>query len=981
MPIVLANEHIALTFQESDPPGSLVLHAVENRVTGRRVRFAATTGVALTLDGVTEAVGQQSHGVRSTDLNEARGTLTLSLDHAASGLVVEQEVALHGPVARLRLRVRNEGTAPRTLRDVTFLEAQLSELARQGHTDVRLDRGDPGDVTVGRSHGAFDANPIFVGDDLFLGVDWPVAENACRESYIVCRHFPGQELAPGQEWVSRTFSIGVAAPGAVTRAFMDHLNALRGRPTRRAAFYFDWLLHASEGPTEAQTMATLDFLALLRERWDVRFDIYAVDDGAVETRWELMWDRYRPRHDTLFPHGLSRCVQRARELGMGFGVWLGPDVVYPGDATGARREEDITRMVRDWNIHLIKLDTCVSWPLTGDPYFNDRYMSRLAALYAACRAINPDLVVINHRIRFSPYMLTVLDSTLWEGAESYPEVFLGNGHTPRLHTRYAAYARQEPTYYGTYSPLLEDHGICFNGDWRGWREEFVLGAFGRALALSPEVYGTLFLLPDQEYPELGRLMRLARENRALLATTVFLPESGDFLHSDGRRALRCLINDSWRTTTRVLRPERDFGLTAPSASTMYSVYLHYPQAGEAPDLQYGVGDEIVQPLLPFGVAVLEVRVAEPTIRATARAGRGTPATRPQTEELATLRALSGEEMGALAVVGALEATRFAVNDDTPELQALAAVGRSTFSIVQDCRAWYRDKQRREVVGISANAWDGDPWTAWGDEFFWAHTSNIWRLDLGDARPIHRLEITLSQRQPGPVRRDAAGERGFTLPVHVQASADLLHWQTTEAHVYHMRTPSGDSYLQAFIAEFPPGTLARYLRILNRGFWAQDITIRAPSGEPLPRDAWRGNNTLTERSPLAVYSGAVTLPHDTSARTLATICRLGEQVTVDPNTEVALAWVRHGERVIPLVEASPLLPSHRWEHYAQVPGNNVVFRLPLTADLASQTLQISVALFTPEHVREGWITTYAPDVRVLCVPEAYPSLGSSPTLRP
>jgi hypothetical protein len=51
-----------------------------------------------------------------------------------------------------------------------------------------------------------------------------------------------------------------------------------------------------------------------------------------------------------------------------------------------------------------------------------------------------------------------------------------------------------------------------------------------------------------------------------------------------------------------------------------------------------------------------------------------------------------------------------------------------------------------------------------------------------------------------------------------------------------------------------------------------------------------------------------------------------------------------------------------------PGNHVVFRLPLTAALAGAPLIVTVALFAPEFVQEGWITDYAPEVRVLCVPE-------------
>ena len=120
-------------------------------------------------------------------------------------------------------------------------------------------------------------------------------------------------------------------------------------------------------------------------------------------------------------------------------------------------------MVREWKLHLFKIDACVSVPLTDDPYHNEKYMQRFERLMQECREINPRLIVINHRITNSPYILGILDSTLWQGAESYPDVFLYNEHKARLFTRYASFERKCPAYFGEYSALLEDHGISMIG--------------------------------------------------------------------------------------------------------------------------------------------------------------------------------------------------------------------------------------------------------------------------------------------------------------------------------------------------------------------------------------------------------------------------------------------------------------------------------------------------------------------------------------
>jgi hypothetical protein len=83
---------------------------------------------------------------------------------------------------------------------------------------------------------------------------------------------------------------------------------------------------------------------------------------------------------------------------------------------------------------------------------------------------------------------------------------------------------------------------------------------------------------------------------------------------------------------------------------------------------------------------------------------------------------------------------------------------------------------------------------------------------------------------------------------------------------------------------------------------------------------------------------------------------------------ALAWAKQGDRILPLVDACPLLPSHRWECYGRAPGNHVAFRLPLTNELAGRNLTVVVALFEPEVVRDGWNTLYIPEVTLLCIPE-------------
>src|SRR5438067_12625235 len=110
------------------------------------------------------------------------------------------------------------------------------------------------------------------------------------------------------------------------------------------------------------------------------------------------------------------------------------------------------------------------------------------------------------------------------------------------------------------------------------------------------------------------------------------------------------------------------------------------------------------PLLPFAVVLVEVEVIAPGT-ATAINAHGAPPDLPQTWCLGKLLRLSAEDAVADDIAVALEATRFAITSDTPEMQALAAVGPSRYPEVEACRAFFRDKQRRESAGLCSNAWD------------------------------------------------------------------------------------------------------------------------------------------------------------------------------------------------------------------------------------------------------------------------------------
>lgn len=797
-----------------------------------------------------------------------------------------------------------------------------------------------------------DAYPVFIDNHCFCGIDWPAAENSFSGPFLLCRQFCDESLEPGDAYISRSLSLGVSPKGKLPEAFLRHLDHLRGRATPRASFYFDWLTHASEGPTEAEIDSQLDYFARLRREYDIAFDIYAVDDGAVETRWGLTFDRYRLQHEDLYPSGMKRLAERAKDLGMSFGIWVGPDGFGSTQGEEKARIDTLTSMIKEWNIRLIKMDTMVSAPLGSDPYRNHRYMLKLERLTKACYEANPELIIINHRITDSPYVLTLLDSTLWMGAESYPDVFMYNADRPRMFTRYASYGRGEPTYNGAYSPLLEDHGICFNGFHHGWAEEFCVQVFGRALMLSPEVYGTLFLLPDDEYPELARLMKLAREHRALLSRTTYLKPEGDFLHSDGDTALLCLINDGWEERTRCIKIDEGLEL---QPGTSFRVSRLFPSFGEdVESSEVTWGDEVKVVLRPFGVCVIKV----------SRSGATTPAsgTRAAGVTIHTLPRSSAESqtlvipMEASDVtsehVALAERTRFAVASDPLEWQALQSLEASRLPEVNACRRFFAHKLSHECYGVASSAWDGDPTTAWGDDPYWRRAENVWRVDIGEQRNIARVIVTLSDIGPGPV---IDAERGRTLeqPIYFEVSPDGVTWHRSRAEVYYRRQPTGRVIVHRLIADFPNERPARYIRLDVRGILIGSIRVQERVDlrlTDIPSDRWHGNNLLTARPIRRVYSAPLRL-HRAGAETyLAIVAELTGAEPVRLKQEIAVPWIQTaGGEFWPITAASPAYPFHGWECHTDPKGRAWTFWTPVTDCMLGKELTVSLAWFGPSDL--------------------------------
>ena len=98
------------------------------------------------------------------------------------------------------------------------------------------------------------------------------------------------------------------------------------------------------------------------------------------------------------------------------------------------------------------------------------------------------------------------------GCETYIDVFRNNTQTATHHRAGALSRGLLPDLTRT----LEDHGVCISSCLDYWEDDLILQAFNRSLLLAPTIYGSPWLLRDEEFPKLARIFNLHRRYGKIL---------------------------------------------------------------------------------------------------------------------------------------------------------------------------------------------------------------------------------------------------------------------------------------------------------------------------------------------------------------------------------------------------------------------------------------------------------------------------------
>lgn len=739
------------------------------------------------------------------------------------------------------------------------------------------------------------------------------------------------------------------------------------------AFYFDWISSQYEGSTETQTLAKLDFFKWLHDEYGMVLDIYSLDVGNIDDgpytagvgrlipdHWgSLESDEFRAQ----FPRGFGPIFEKAGSFGCRLGIWLGPDGFGDTPEEEKARRDTLVKLCRDYNFRLFKFDR-VAGGLR--PEKQDAFIRTIKE----CRTYSPDLIVTNHRVDLgnaAPYATAFL----WEGIETYIDVFSSNTQTAPHH-RAEAISRELPP---GLTRLLEDHGVCLSSCLDFWEDDLILQAFNRALILAPEIYGNPWLLRDGEFAKLARIFNLHRRFRHLLVKGMVLPEKRYGPHAVSRGSERTrfltLRNLTWAPVRYRILLDDSIGLKSKG-----DIELRRFHPSERIIGKFGWGEEVAVEVLPFrscllmatsepcdelGVLGCDYEVVRDSMGKPAKLKLlGLPGSRvavrlSPSQRIFSRASLDGQECPDLLEkkerlirfqgkppekdwhmsLGELkpcpvpedaealyEATCFAGDSNALEVRSLQRSGPTRIPQVERVRRYFFEQPMFVNRGIwDKNLFDGDI-----DTYFVARLEGrALRLDFGSPILMDRLVIKIRSKYEHDI--NPAIHR-FSEDNIAEVSNDLKAW-----------TPVGhwEGKGTIAIAKMPGDIPVRYMRIQGPPRRISEIE-GFRDGRACDRSSWRASNLFypyENKRATHAWKATFTLEEIPKGSYLA-VALEGEH-----GDEGAYAALRVDGVPVGSPDRAVSFPSNTWEYYNEERDSYYTYYFPLERSMTGKSIDVVV----------------------------------------
>ena len=734
--------------------------------------------------------------------------------------------------------------------------------------------------------------------------------------------------------------------------------------------YFSWINNTNEGATEEQTLINLNFFKYMRERYDMKIDIYAWDAGNLDGARGTYADFTKGKLQKQYPNGYGPCAKAAAEAGIRLGVWGGADGYGDTPEEEAARKELIVSLCRDHGFALFKFDTvCGSLRPEKRAVFEQTMQE--------CRKYVPDLVLLNHRNDLGEAEIHAT-TFLWGGAETYVDVHIANPMTA-MHNRAFLFNRG---HVPGLQRLTEDHGVCISSCIDYFEDDLIYQAFSRSLILAPEIYGNPWLMRDDELPLLANIYNLHRRYNAILVNGMELPDfkgASTVVRGDGKRRFLTTGNATWEMQTYSVTLDESVGLE-PCGSV--SVVLRHPYVQFRGEFQYGETVEI--PMAPFRAYLIEIcdsavcddepmdcmyqvirskdgvnqeiKLVQADGDVVTKSGRTlyTGAAFDRTEAIPQYLGTAGDCMIPADAEALYEATCFALDNDSLEKRALRRSGATAIPEVQAARDVFFGQRTYILRGCDSEfLFDGNPDTFFdGSSKYYAGGLRIdggcMRIDLGETVDCDAIEIeyySTNGQNTSQIRLQSA-------PDSAEISADLSAWNT----VTLTEDRDDGAYTMEFVRDSVHDILTddgcRRTAVYTGGIFRY---FRMP--EPIDRIfAFRVMKNGEDITPASAKVNNLMAAY---AKKITTAVK---KVTVKPENTGRLAVAvngKHGREGVycaakvngqpaGFTDRAPSYPSNVWEHLVCLQDHDNTYFMDITPELVGAEIEVYALFNTDQH---------------------------------
>ncbi|MCK0156308.1 hypothetical protein MWU65_03900 [Cellulophaga sp. F20128] len=255
-------------------------------------------------------------------IKEEEGELGFLLTNKTHGLDVEVHYELEPGDFYIRKYLKIKSSTPIALEridiEVFSLEDiyqpyQIKQITAQGVAKWRPGLGQP--LYTSKSA-------------VFLGVEFPAADNFVNNGIGYCGYLWGKEIKEGELYTSHKAVLGVADdPNFIKDSFYDYIDAVRIRPLRLQVQYNSWFDFYSSVDQDkfAESVSEIN-QKLVEERGVKPLSAYVIDDGwqDVNADWSDKAWKVNHKFDSNFMSSTTN-VQKANSK---LGLWMSPGLLF-----------------------------------------------------------------------------------------------------------------------------------------------------------------------------------------------------------------------------------------------------------------------------------------------------------------------------------------------------------------------------------------------------------------------------------------------------------------------------------------------------------------------------------------------------------------------------------------------------------------------------------------------------------------------------